>query len=156
VSLGGLDTCACKRGFFTLRDCTNPATTSCSICTRRVCDEHLAPRIDSRVCVECAAKQEEGTLGTTGPQAGQPGAPGVPGQQQAPGAPGEPQMPAHGPQLERLDPTSAAVRYRSRYYRSYNYEPMWWGSYDPYWNDYDYRWYGDDDDDDDGGGFSDS
>jgi hypothetical protein len=140
---GGLDTCACKRGFFTLRDCSNPASTSCSICTRRICNDHLAPRVDSQVCVECAAKQEEGTLGTTAPQAGQPG------------APGQEQAPALGPQLERLDPTSAAVRYRSRYYRSYNYEPMWWGSYDPYWNDYDYRWYGDDDDDD-GGGFSDS
>ena len=23
---GGLDLCACKRGFFTLRDCANPAT----------------------------------------------------------------------------------------------------------------------------------
>jgi hypothetical protein len=61
-----------------------------------------------------------------------------------------------GPPLERLDPTSAAVRWRNRYYRSYDYSPMWWGTYDPYWNDYSYRWYGDDDDDDDGGGFGDS
>jgi hypothetical protein len=54
-----IDQCACKRGFFTLRDCGAAATTSCSLCTRRVCDEHLAPRVDARVCVECAAKQQE-------------------------------------------------------------------------------------------------
>ena len=41
--------------------------------------------------------------------------------------------------------------------RSYGYEPMWWGSYDPYWSGYGYRWYDDPyDDDDDGGGFGDS
>jgi hypothetical protein len=60
VSLGGLDQCACKRGFFTLRDCGNAATTSCSTCTRRVCEEHLS----GAVCVECAAKvQEASALG---------------------------------------------------------------------------------------------
>ena len=48
-----LDLCACKRGFFTLRDCGKPATTSCQLCTRRVCDEHLAPRVDGGcVCKE--------------------------------------------------------------------------------------------------------
>jgi hypothetical protein len=151
VSLGGLDRCACKKGFFTLRDCPNPATTTCSICTRRVCDEHLAPRIDTKVCVECAARQEE--EGTARP--GQPtAAPGVP--TAAPGvAPEEEQQTAFGPPLEQLDPTSRAVRWRTRYYRSYDYSPMWWGTYDPYWNDWGYRSFGDDDDDD-GGGFGDS
>jgi hypothetical protein len=138
VSLGGLDPCACKRGFFTLRDCSNTATTTCSLCSRRVCDEHLAPRIDTKVCVECAARQEE--EGTA-----RPGQPAAASQEQQP-----------GPPLERLDPTDRAVRWRTRYYRSYDYSPMWWGTYDPYWDDYGYRWYGDDDDDDDGGGFGDS
>jgi hypothetical protein len=135
VSLGGLDTCACKRGFFTLRDCGNPATTTCSICSRRICDEHLAPRVDAKVCAECAAKQEEDA---------------------AAGAP-QPTTPDYGlgPPLERLDPTSFALRRRRRYYRNYDYSPMWWGTYDPYWNDYDYRWYGDGGDDD-GGSFGDS
>ena len=55
----GLDTCACKRGFFTLRDCENAATATCDICSRRVCAKHLAPRVGATVCVECAAKQEE-------------------------------------------------------------------------------------------------
>jgi hypothetical protein len=58
-----LDRCACKRGFFTLRDCGNAATTSCSTCTRRVCTEHVT----DGVCVECAARREEEVaVGPTG------------------------------------------------------------------------------------------
>ena len=146
MSLGGLDPCACMRGFFTLRDCSNTATTTCSICSRRVCDEHLAPRVDVKVCAECAARQaEEGA------------APSAADATPAANVPGATPPPGIGPPLERLNPTSAAVRWRSRYYRSYDYSPMWWGTYDPYWNDYGYRSYGDDnDDDDDGGGFGDS
>ena len=84
----GIDQCACKRGFFTLRDCGNAATSTCSICSRRVCDEHLAPRVDTKVCVECAAKQEEQN------PAEQTGQPQVPGQPQTPGQPQ--QQPAWG------------------------------------------------------------
>jgi hypothetical protein len=138
VSLGGLDQCACKRGVFTLRDCGKAATTTCSICSRRVCDEHLAPRIDTKVCVECAARQEE--EGTARPE------------QAASQAAAQAGL---GPPLERLDPTDRAVRWRTRYYRSYDYSPIWWGTYDPYWDSWGYRSYGDDDDDD-GGGFGDS
>ena len=60
-----------------------------------------------------------------------------------------------GPPLERLDPTDRAVRWRTRYYRDSGYSPMLWGTYDPYWDSWGYRWYDDDDDDDDGG-FGDS
>ncbi len=144
----GIDLCACKRGFFTLRDCSNEATNTCSLCSRRVCDEHLAPRVDAKVCVECAAKQEEGQAPGQQPPAGQPQAPG----QQQPG-----DRPGFGPPLERMNPTGTAAFWRSRYYRRQNYDPMLWGTYDPFWNDYGYRWYDDDrDDDDDGGGFGDS
>ena len=143
----GIDQCACKRGFFTLRDCGNAATSTCSICSRRVCDEHLAPRVDTKVCVECAAKQEEQN------PAEQTGQPQVPGQPQTPG---QPQQPGMGPPLQRLTPTSTAAFWRSRYYRRRDYQPMWWGTYDPFWDDYGYRWYDDDRDDDDGGGFGDS
>ena len=146
MSTSGLDQCACKRGFFTLRDCSNAATSTCSICSRRVCDEHLAPRVDTKVCVECAARQAEGGAAGAGRRRNS-GPAGIPGETPAPRA--------RAATLERLDPTSAAVRWRSRYYRSYNYQPMWWGTYDPYWDDYGYRWYGDDNDDD-GGGFGDS
>jgi hypothetical protein len=148
VSLGGLDRCACKRGFFTLRDCENPATTTCSICSRRVCDQHLAPRVDVKVCAECAARQEETDPAHPVQPAGTQGA--------AAGAAAAGGAAAMGPPLQRLDPTSFAVRRRFRYYRSYGYSPMWWGTPDPFYNDWGYRWYGDDDDDDDGGGFGDS
>lgn len=157
MSLGGLDQCACKRGFFTLRDCGNAATTTCSICSRRVCDEHLAPRVDVKVCAECAARQEEeGAIGTgTGaPGTAAPGVAGLPGGAPAGGAAAVGGAAGLGPPLERLDPTSRAVRFRTRYYRSRNYSPMWWGTNDPYWDSWAYRSY--DDDDDDGGGFGDS
>ena len=51
--------------------------------------------------------------------------------------------------------TDSAVRWRTRYYRDSGYSPMLWGTYDPYWDSWGYRWYDDDDDDDDGG-FGDS
>jgi hypothetical protein len=59
------------------------------------------------------------------------------------------------------DPTFAANRYRSRWYDSSGYQPVFWGTPDTFWTDDDYRWYdegigGGDFDDDDGGGFSDS
>jgi hypothetical protein len=47
------------------------------------------------------------------------------------------------------------VRWRTRYYRDRSYSPVWWGTYDPYWDSWGYRWYDDNDDDDDGG-FGDS
>jgi hypothetical protein len=134
MSFGGLDRCACKRGFYTLRDCGSAATTSCSLCSRRVCDEHLAPRIDAQVCTECAARQEEG--GAVGQMGGPFGSPGL-----------------TGGGLSR-EASFRANRYRFGYYRS-GYRPMYWGTYDPYWDQYGYRWYGDGDDDDDGG-FDDS
>ena len=57
-AFGGLDLCACKRGFFTLRDCANPATGDAArCCSRRICD--AAPRRRAGVCVECAAKRDE-------------------------------------------------------------------------------------------------
>jgi hypothetical protein len=124
VSLGGLDLCACKRGFFTLRNCTYPAVTSCVSCTRRICEDHMAP---DNVCVECAARRDE-------------------------------QADADAPERIDLAPTRSAARYRRHWYDSGGYEPVFWGTYDPYWNDTDYRWYDDPnaDDTDDGGGFEDS
>ena len=97
----GLDMCSCKRGFFTLRDCGNPATTSCELCTRRVCDEHLAPRVDTRVCVECAAKQDEGQ--TPQAQAQQAGAV----------APGSRRRPAAGGGAAALGQPESRTRTRS-------------------------------------------
>jgi hypothetical protein len=117
TAFGGLDLCACKRGFFTLRDCANPASASCSVCSRRICDQHLT---EGTTCVECAAKrQEDSALGD--------------------------------------DPTLEAVRYRTSWYRSSGYSPVWWGTSDTYYSGTDYRWFDDGGDrDDDGGGFEDS
>jgi hypothetical protein len=56
TAFGGLDLCACKRGFFTLRDCASSATATCSECSRRICPEHLT---SAGICVECAAKRDE-------------------------------------------------------------------------------------------------
>lgn len=139
MEASGLDQCACKRGFFTLRDCEQPATTTCGICSRRVCGAHLAPRVGAMVCVECAAKQaEEGAVrpSTAARAARQPTR-----------------------DLREEDPTDPGLpyRYRARYYGYHDYQPMWWGSYDPYWSGYGYRWYDNpNDDDEDGGGFGDS
>ena len=137
MEAAGLNGCACKRGFFTLRDCPNAATVACDICSRRFCADHLALRVDAKVCVECAAKQAE--EGAVRPSAGR--------------------RPTRDLR-EEDDPADPGLpyRYRARYYDYYDYEPMWWGSYDPYWSDYGYRWYDDSYDDsyDDDGGFGDS
>jgi len=53
---GGLDLCSCKRGFFTLRNCANPATATCGECMRRICAEHQA---QPALCVECQARSAE-------------------------------------------------------------------------------------------------
>ncbi len=114
---GGLDLCSCKRGFFTLRDCAGSAVATCSVCSRRICSEHITA---AGVCVECAAKRSEDAA------------------------------------LDE-DSTGYAVRSRERWYGSSGYSPVWWGTYDPYWSDTDYRWYDDPSgQDDDGGGFGDS
>ena len=116
TAFGGLDLCACKRGFFTLRDCSHSATATCGECSRRICPEHLTA---AGSCVECAAKRDEDVA------------------------------------LDE-DVTGYAVRARHRWYRSGSYDPVYWGTSDPYWNDTDYRWFDGTGDDDDGGGFGDS
>ncbi len=52
------NTCLCKRGFFVLRDCGQPAEKPCERCVRPTCREHLSPRTDLRLCVECAAREQ--------------------------------------------------------------------------------------------------
>jgi hypothetical protein len=49
TAFGGLDLCSCKRGFFTLRDCANPAVATCKACSRRICQQHLS---EPEYCVE--------------------------------------------------------------------------------------------------------
>jgi hypothetical protein len=126
----GLDRCACKRGFYTLRDCGKAATTTCAICSRRVCDEHLAGGAGQQVCAECAARREEAAV----------------------------LQPFGGEPVSWMKRAAIGAAFlRQRHYRTRSYQPMYWGTYDSYYQDYDYRWYGDDDDhDDDDNGFDDS
>lgn len=113
-----MNRCACKRGFYTLRDCENAASASCNRCMRGVCAEHLSP--SGGMCVECAAREQQAF------------------------------------DMESF-PTGAVVGRRARWYQSRGYEPMWWGTRDPYYDDWNYRWYDDPDGDDDGDGdFDDS
>jgi hypothetical protein len=120
--------CACKRGFFTLRDCENESTGTCTMCGRGICTDHMAPRVDTVVCVECAARQEEAQ-----------------------------QTGAAIPDDSLQDPTrSTQMRHRMRY-RTYQrgYDPPFWGTYyGDYYTDYDMRTF--DDDDAYEGGFGDS
>ena len=51
------NTCMCKRGFFMLRDCGNPAERPCQSCARPVCRLHLSPRTGTTTCLECEARQ---------------------------------------------------------------------------------------------------
>ncbi len=59
------NTCMCKRGFFVLRDCGNPANRSCQRCNRPACLEHLSPTTGMLVCVECAAREEQTAVDPT-------------------------------------------------------------------------------------------
>ena len=100
-----------------------------------MCDQHLAPRVDTRVCVECSAKQEEGQ--TPAAQPGQQAAAGAAGaaaaQQQTPAqqqaaaraALGQPDVEDEDAVLSREYP----YRYRRRYYSDWGYYPWWWGTY---------------------------
>jgi hypothetical protein len=53
------NTCLCKRGFFVLRDCGQPAEKPCERCARPICREHLSQRTEFRLCVECAARDQD-------------------------------------------------------------------------------------------------
>ncbi len=46
--------CQLKRGFFVMRDCTNPSVKQCGNCRRFVCEHHSANEPYSNICVECA------------------------------------------------------------------------------------------------------
>lgn len=60
-----MGTCMARRGFLTLSDCGNPATTMCSTCSRPMCATHLAPSSGFTQCLDCAATnpREEQTEG---------------------------------------------------------------------------------------------
>jgi hypothetical protein len=126
--------CACKRGFFVLRDCGAAPTTTCASCARPVCDEHRADGGRGATCVECAARAvEEEALGQL--RGGMRVAPDQP------------------PSVAPAEAAEPLARYRHRYYRRHGYEPIWWARPDASWSADDVRWF---DADEDPGGFGDS
>ena len=54
-----MGTCMARRGFLTLSDCENPATTACSQCGRMMCPAHLSPSSGFSMCLDCAATQQQ-------------------------------------------------------------------------------------------------
>lgn len=48
-----------KKGFFYLRECDNQATTSCTICGREFCNEHMKimPGKNQPACLDCLGKE---------------------------------------------------------------------------------------------------
>ncbi|HEX7832897.1 MAG TPA: hypothetical protein VF787_24805 [Thermoanaerobaculia bacterium] len=60
-------TCAATKGFLTLGDCGNPASSSCTACGRPMCAAHLSPGSGFSLCYGCAASEspqrEEGAEG---------------------------------------------------------------------------------------------
>ena len=51
--------CQAKVGFFTLRDCNEPAARQCTKCHRKVCETHLKPLAGTQQCKECYARARE-------------------------------------------------------------------------------------------------
>jgi hypothetical protein len=87
--------------------------------------------------VECAAKQQEGAV----------------------------LQPICGQRADLLQRAAIGLAFlRQRRYSGGSYRPMYWGTHDPYYDDYSYLWYSaaddddhdHDDDDDDDDGFDDS
>ncbi|HEX9983753.1 MAG TPA: hypothetical protein VGF69_10855 [Thermoanaerobaculia bacterium] len=51
--------CMARRGFLTLSDCGNPASTVCATCARPMCPEHLSPSSGFANCLDCGARATE-------------------------------------------------------------------------------------------------
>ena len=53
--------CECKMGFFALRDCPEPVFNRCRSCRRAMCRRHSAPDDPQGQCLDCAARNDQGT-----------------------------------------------------------------------------------------------
>lgn len=51
--------CQMKKGFFYLRECENQAVTTCTVCGREFCKEHMRmmPGKNEPACLDCLGKQ---------------------------------------------------------------------------------------------------
>jgi hypothetical protein len=107
--------CACKRGFFSLRDCGDPVSTTCSSCGRGVCAAHLSPASGFSQCLDCHAR----------------------------GAQAQTQAQPPSTTKRQVSPNAAddewVYGYRNSYYRT-GYGPIYSGYYyDHYYDSYDTR-----------------
>ena len=106
-----MERCQAKTGFFSLRDCGEAAAKHCATCKRAMCSKHLSSGSGYTRCLDCDARTAE-----------------------AKGAKGT--LPADRP----LTDPGFAYRYRTRYYGSSGYAPIYFGTlYDSYYDDYDMR-----------------
>lgn len=106
-----MEKCQAKIGFFSLRDCGENAVKHCATCNRAMCSMHLSPASGHMHCLDCEARAAE-----------------------AKGVKGTP--PADRP----LTDPGFPYRYRTRYYGSSGYAPIYFGTfYDSYYDDYDLR-----------------
>lgn len=130
-----MGTCMARRGFLTLSDCENPATTACSNCGRMMCPVHLSPTSGFSMCLDCAATVRTGEEGKEGKE---------------------------GETGEQEYNEEWAAGYRNDYYSSTRYAPVYTGSHhDTYYDGQDVRSFDSEeqgivDDDEDRGGFGDS
>jgi len=53
-----MNQCAARKGFLTLSDCGEPATTACSNCGRPMCSAHLSAQSGFTMCLDCAASDQ--------------------------------------------------------------------------------------------------
>jgi hypothetical protein len=54
-----MNDCQCKSGFFSLRDCGQPAVGQCSVCQRAMCQVHGAAESTFTQCRDCWARSEQ-------------------------------------------------------------------------------------------------
>ena len=110
--------CRAKRGFFSLRDCGDPADAPCVDCKRPMCSLHRSPSSGFTRCLDCEARKP---VAAAAAAAGTAGA-------------------ADAVVAEDLNDPVWPYRYRRRYYHSHHYAPTYVGRYyDNYYSDYDYR-----------------
>jgi hypothetical protein len=104
--------CQCKRGFFALRDCGEPAASTCGTCHRRVCAPHLSPASGFTQCLDCAGRAEPSS---------------------------ESQSQSQSQAQESTFDDDWVYGYRDRYYRG-GYGPVYTGrDYHHYYDSYDTR-----------------
>jgi hypothetical protein len=144
-----MSTCLAKRGIFTLRECGQDASDTCSACGKPLCQEHVVYLSAKVFCAQCQAKEpdflqkDDSQKPKRALQIGP--------------------VPEDEPLEDDWRRPGWAMRWRDGYYRSTRYAPFRFGIWSGgYYDDYDLRSFDAIDDgpmqdgDDEAAGFSDS